>query len=272
MMDYYTVFKMFKWDAEDYHRSSSQQFKLGMELLTKLDLRGSERVLDIGCGDGKITVEIARRLPRGAVVGIDSSEEMIDFASKKYPPEEYPNISWQVIDARRLHFDCEFDVVFSNSCLHWIRDHLPVLEGIKRSLKPMGRTLLQMGGRGNVSRIGEILVEMLRESEWAPFFANFIFPFGFYGPEEYREWLEQVGLTPLRVELIPRDMVHEGRRGLAAWIRTTWLPFTQCVPDNRRDEFIHELADRYLERIPPDNAGLVHVQTFRLEVEALKKA
>lgn len=259
---------MYLWDAEDYRDSSSQQKKWGRELLAKLRLDGDERILDIGCGDGKLTAEIAERLPQGSVMGIDNSEEMVRLASETYPADVFPELSWRVVDARGLDFDEEFDVIFSNAVLHWVKNHQPVLSGIRRSLKPGGRILLQMGGRGNASNVVGVLADMFRREEWNRYFTDFTLPYGFYGPGEYEEWLKEAGLKPTRVELVPKDMVHEGRRGLAGWIRTTWLPFTQRIPEELREQFIDKLVDGYVQRYPQDEKGLVHVNAIRLEVEA----
>ncbi|OMH40090.1 class I SAM-dependent methyltransferase [Desulfurobacterium indicum] len=91
-------------------------------MIEKLSLKGNELVLDIGCGDGKITFEIARRVPDGYVVGIDSSEEMIKLASKMFSPSKYPNLSFRFLDIQEMDFSGEFDVIFSNAALHWIID------------------------------------------------------------------------------------------------------------------------------------------------------
>lgn len=83
--------------------------------------------MDIGCGDGKVTAEIAELLPGGSVMGIDISEELIRFTRKNFPPEKYLNIAFELMDARNMNFHSEFDVVFSNVTLHWVMEHLPVL-------------------------------------------------------------------------------------------------------------------------------------------------
>jgi trans-aconitate 2-methyltransferase len=259
---------MYKWDAEEYHKSSSEQQKWAQELILKLELKGSERVLDIGCGEGKVTAELAKLLSSGSVLGIDNSEEQIRFARKNFPSKKFPNIAFRMMDASNLSFNGEFDVVFSNATLHWVIDHLPVLKGIKKSLKPSGKILLQMGGRGNAAKILKVMEPMMKSKKWSKYFANFTFPYGFYGPEEYKDWLEQVGLKAKRVELIPKDMVQKGKEGLSAWVRTTWLPYTQRVPEDMREEFIKELVDKYVENHPLDKDGFVHVPMMRLEVEA----
>jgi trans-aconitate methyltransferase len=260
------------WDAEDYSRSSAMQKRSGRELISRLALRGDERVLDIGCGDGLLASEIAELLPRGSVLGVDSSREMIRFACSTYIKEGFPNLDFEVMDASDLSFEDEFDIVFSNAALHWVSDHLPILRGIKRGLKPGGRAFLQMGGSGSHLDTVNVLAKVLGSKTWRGYFSNFNYSFGFHDPRDYEAWLVEVGLTPLRVELLPRDMAMEGRGGLVAWIRTTWLPFTQKVPEDERERFIGEFADEYLELYPPDEEGIVHAQSTRLVVEAEKTA
>ncbi len=137
----------YNWNAQDYAENSQNQFQWAQELIPKLKLQGKEALLDIGCGDGKITAELARCLPKGRAVGIDSSEKMIDLAKKAFPQKDYLNLCFQVMDARKLTFKSEFDIVFSNAALHWIVDQNAVLAGVQRSLKPGGRMLFQMAGK-----------------------------------------------------------------------------------------------------------------------------
>jgi trans-aconitate methyltransferase len=144
---------MEQWNAEGYHKNSLEQQKWGLELLDKIALSGNERVLDVGCGDGKLTAEIVRRVPNGSVPGIDKSEDMIHFARERYQPEVFPNLTFMLLDARELDFNQEFDIAFSNAALHWIEDHPSVLHKIRGSLKAGGRVIAQMGGKGNASGI-----------------------------------------------------------------------------------------------------------------------
>jgi len=262
--------KNYRWDATDHRDSSSQQKKWGRELLSKLSLRGDERVLDIGCGDGRLTAEIAALLSAGSALGIDSSHEMIELARSSFPSETHPNLSWEVMDARELSFEDEFDVAFSNAALHWVSEQALVLKGVERSLRGGGLLLFQMGGRGNAANVIEVLVSLLSRDKWGGYFHDFSVPYRFCAPQDYERWLRDAGLRPMRVELVPKDMVHDGPRGLSAWIRTTWLPFTQRIPEELRDEFIMELVNAYIERFPLDAEGMAHVDAVRLEVEARK--
>jgi len=261
---------MHTWDPADYEKSSSAQFKWAMDLIAGLNLKGSERVLDIGCGDGKITARLADLLPEGKVVGVDLSPEMISFARSKYSPEEFRNLSFQVADASALPFREEFDLVVSFACLHWVRDHQPVLSGIRQSLVPGGRILLQCGGLGNAADLLDLAGELFPDEKWAEYFRDFRFPYNFYGPEEYRIWLKKAGLEEKRVQLVPKVMVHQGQAGLEGIIRTTWMPYTEMLPESLRPEFVREIARRYLERHPLDEKGQAHVRMMRLQVEARK--
>jgi trans-aconitate methyltransferase len=259
---------MHRWDPKVYEKSSCAQQRWAQELLSKISIRGDERILDIGCGDGKITAEVALLVPRGSVMGIDNSVEMLRFAGARFPPSSWPNLAFQYADASELKYEDEFDLILSFACLHWVQDHGPVLEGIKRSLKNGGKVLMQFGGRGNAAAILEVVEGLISEEKWSGYFEGFSFPYGFFGPDEYRTWLERAGLRALRVELVAKDMIQMGREGLISWFKTTWLPYIEKVPENLRTDFISEVVDRYIRIHPLDEVGNVHVGMVRLEVEA----
>lgn len=255
---------MTAWNPGDYAKNSSAQQTWARELIAKLHLVGHERVLDIGCGDGKVTAEIAVVAARGRVVGVDNSAEMIDYASATHQAN---NLRFQVADASALPFKSEFDVIFSNACLHWVYEHRPVLAGIRRALAPSGRALLQMGGKGNAAEVMAVVESMIRTSRWAPFLSSFTFRYGFHAPDDYRRWLIEAGLRPIRVELIPKTMHHAGREGLIGWFRTTWLPYVNAVPAEQREQFLAQMADEYFIRRPLASDGTAQVGMVRLEVE-----
>jgi len=261
----------FRWDAADYAKSSPAQKQWAWELIRKINLSGREHVLDIGCGDGTVTAAIAECVPGGSVLGIDRSPDMIRFAREEFPQDAYPNLSFAKGDAQALGFSGEFDLVFSNAALHGVYDHGPVLAGIARALASGGRMIVQMGGKGNAAQIYDALDALLAEPGWSRYFRGFSFRYGFFSPEEYRPWLEAAGLLPVRVELIPKEMVYLTRDGFCGWFRSTWLPYLERVPEARRSEFVEALADRLLALYPSDPDGSIHVKMMRLEVEARKR-
>lgn len=262
--------KNYAWNASDYAKNSQNQFQWAKELIPKLGLKGNEILLDIGCGDGKITAEISKCLPNGKVIGIDNSSQMVKLAKKTFQNEQYPNLSFQLMDARTLSFEEEFDLAFSNAALHWVNDQKAVLQGVQSSLKPHGRILFQMAGKGNAQAVLRIFDELLVLPRWQRYFDGFTFPYAFIGPQEYKRLLVDADLKPVRIDLFPRDMKFPGAEGMSGWIRTTWLPYTERIPVEMLDDFIKEITNRYLVRYPTDSEGVVHLDMIRLEVEAQK--
>jgi trans-aconitate 2-methyltransferase len=253
-----------QWNADDYARNSSAQETWAMELIDKLKLRGYESVLDIGCGDGRITDKIAQYLTSGCVVGIDQSENMIRRASDF----KRVNLSFRVMDVMALCLEQEFDIAYSNAVMHWVKDHRTVLQEVRKHLKPGGRILFQMGGYGNAYDMARTVESVIVLKQWSDYFQGFNFPYYFYQVHDYEQWLPEAGFEIGRVELIPKDMVHDDAKGLKGWLRTTWFPYTDRVPETDRELFVKQLTDLYLSKYPVDAEGKTHVRMVRLEVEA----
>ena len=258
---------MYQWNASDYEKHSSGQERAAEAIISRLELEGHEHILDIGCGDGKVTAKMAARVPHGQVLGIDSSQEMIDFARLRFPLPQYSNLRFEQGDAQNLSYNQEFDLTTSFASLHWVKDHLAVLRGIKRSLKPGGRMVIQCGGRGTDDDIFALTREIIRSDRWSGYFRGYSNPHGTYGPEEYHVWLDQVGLEEIKVKLAVKDMVLPGKAGLEGFIRTTWLSVTEHIPEERRPQFISEISEKYLVHRPLED-GLAMVGMSVLEVEA----
>jgi trans-aconitate 2-methyltransferase len=129
------------------------------------------------------------------VVGIDASTEMITFAQQSFPAMQYPNLSFYSMDATAIDLPHTFDLAFSNAALHWVINHRAVLQSIRSHLRPDGRILFQMGGRGNVSELLRVVNEIIAAPKWQGYFKGFHSPYWFFhGPEEYQVWLRETGL------------------------------------------------------------------------------
>ncbi len=259
-----------KWDAADYAANSAAQLAWARELIAKLQLRGGEHLLDVGCGDGKITAELARAVPHGSATGVDASPQMIRFAKKRFPHSKIPNLDFRVMDARRIRFERQFDVLFSNATLHWVEDHQAFLRGASACLSPGGRLVVSCGGKGNAHDVFLALRPVIRLRRWREFFRRMPRAYFFYAPEVYEKWLPRFGFKSLGVRLTPKLAAHEGRAGFAAWFRTTWMPYTQRVPEELREEFIASVVERYVAKHPADESGKIHVRMVRLEIDAVK--
>jgi len=258
------------WDPAAYAANSSSQQAWARELIANLELRGDEDLLDVGCGDGKVTAELAHAVPSGAATGIDASPEMIRFARAAFSPGKVPNLEFHQMDARRIHFARRFDLVFSNAALHWVDDHEAFLRGAASVLCPGGRLVVSCGGKGNAQEVFVVLCAEMRRNRWREFFRKMETPYFFHRPEEYEKWLPRFGFKARGVRLTDKDMVFASSDGLAGWFRTTWLPYTQRVPEPSREEFIARVVQRYVAKHPPDASGRVHVRMVRLEIDAVK--
>jgi trans-aconitate methyltransferase len=291
--------KSAKWNPADYAANSIVQQTWARELIARLKLRGDEHILDVGCGDGKVTAEIARAVPRGFVAGIDASAEMIGFAGKAFPPSKISNLKFQICDARKINAaitGSPFDIIFSNAALHWVDDHQAILRGMAAVLKTGGRLIVSCGGKGNAQDVFVALRPEIRMERWREFFRKIPKPYFFYSPADYEKWLPKFGFKINTLKLAPKDATYAGAEGFAAWLRTTWLPYVQRVPEkvaqasclcvsgakeqltgkmpvplpSPREEFIAAVTERYLAKHPSDAAGQVHVRMVRLEIDAVK--
>jgi len=258
----------YTWDAQDYRDHSQNQQRWAQGLIARLNFKGHERVLDIGCGDGKVTFQIAQKVPQGSVVGVYASPAMVEFARQTFVGK-VSNISFQEADAEALPFENEFDLVVSFACLHWVKDHASVLRGIHKSLKRGGQIFLQFGGKGTDKVIHDMADAVLSSPRWSSYFTGFEFPWNFFSADVYRNWVAQSGLSPRRVELVP----YEGsftREQLKGWLRSTWVPHLQRVPPGEQEEFLEAIVQNYATLCRPGDDGAMRPVFQRLEVEAEK--
>jgi trans-aconitate methyltransferase len=241
----------------------------------RLALRGNERILDIGSGDGKITAELAARVSQGSVLGIDTSLEMIAFAQNLFPQLAYPNLSFRYGDAENLTFHQEFDIIVAFASLHWTSDLATVLQGIKSSLAPGGRFVAQLMAKRlttqerSGSPLHQARREVMNRPAWRAYFRGFTKQGMVYRADEYEMLLRNAGFTPSRVEFVTEDVTHPGIDALKGCARATWHRYTSRIPAELHDAFLDEVVQRFIEQYPPDRSGQIHVRMNILEVEAI---
>ena len=148
----------------------------------------------------------------------------------------------------RVNSTCFFP---TRRCIGWTIIET-ILRGAAAVLKPGGRLVVSCGGRGNAQDVFVALRPEMRLETLARIFPQDAKPYFFYTPEDYEKWLPRSGFKTRSVRLAPKDAVYDGREGFAAWLRTTWLPYIQRVPEDLREEFIAAVTDRYVARHPPD--------------------
>ena len=236
---------MAEWNASEYSRQSSLQAALAEEQLSRLTLEGSERVLDVGCGDGKITAEIAARLPRGFVLGVDPSQNMIAFANGHFGPATRPNLRFGVADVRRLTYRAEFDRVVSFNALHWVPEQGAALRSIRAALVDSGQALLRFVPEGRRKCLEDVIEDVRHAARWAGHFTGFQKPYAHFTPEEYRDLAERCGFQVLGLSVADKAWDFKTREAFVAFARATFVEWTRCLPESERLPFITEVLDQY---------------------------
>jgi trans-aconitate methyltransferase len=216
------------WDPQAYSREGSFVHKLAGGVVEWLDAQPGERILDLGCGDGQLTVRLAES---GAVIrGVDASAEMVaaararGVAADHAPAENLPCV------------DASFDAVFSNAALHWVRGQDEMMAEVHRVLKPGGRFVAEMGGHGNIAAIHVALIAVLERHGYGDRESGVNY---YPTPNGYTRRLEGHGFSVERMELIPRP-TQLGEGGMEGWLRTFRRGVLESIPERLRETVIAE--------------------------------
>jgi len=243
------------WDSKTYDNNARFVSELGMSAVEWLNPRKEERILDLGCGDGALTSKL--REFGCEVIGVDSSPEFIQSA-------KLLGLDARLLDGHNLHFNNEFDAVFTNAALHWMKKPDQVIDGVWRSLRPEGRFVGEFGGHGNVSAIETALREVLQKYGID---ADTINPWYFPTVEDYQTRLEARGFRVTDIALIPRLTALP--TDISGWLSTFANPFTAAVAVSERDAFLAEVISS-LKPSLCDASGQWYADYVRLRFSANK--
>ena len=190
-----------EWNADVYHRVSAPQVSWGKKVLGRVSLRGDETILDAGCGTGLLTHDLLEALPRGRVVGIDLSRNMLATASEHLGPRFGDRVEFVCCDLLRLPFDNAFDGIFSTAAFHWVLDHDQLFANLYRALRPGGWLCAQCGGGPNIARLLKRVEELTATPAYAPHLRNFRLPCEFSDAETAARRMAQAGFTEIETNL-----------------------------------------------------------------------
>jgi trans-aconitate methyltransferase len=249
------------WNASAYDSGHSFVWKYGEEVLELLDPRPGERVLDLGCGTGHLTNQIA---VRGAeVVGLDKSAPMIERGRKLYP-----SLRFEIGDATHFEFSEPFDAVFSNAAIHWMKDQDAVADSIWRVLNMGGRFVAEFGGKGNIQKLRTALHNALEAGRYS---LNREATRRYYASiGEYSTLLESHGFRVRYAAHIDRPTKLEGgESGLRKWLEVFADNELAAVPQIERDEFIHRVERELKRDLFRDGSWFADYK--RLRVVAIKE-
>jgi trans-aconitate 2-methyltransferase len=227
-----------EWDAETYDEISDPQFSWGMEVLERLELRGDEAALDAGCGSGRVSEQLLRRLPGGRLIAVDASEAMIAKARERLGER----VAYSVQDLSVLQLDEPVDLVFSTATFHWILDHDRLFARLHAALAPGGRLVAQCGGRGNVAEHARAIATVAMRPEFAPHFDGMTVMWNFAGPEETEQRLRSAGFAEARCWLEPKPVTPE--RPLEFTSTVTLGPHLARLPEELRRPFAEAILEQ----------------------------
>jgi trans-aconitate 2-methyltransferase len=226
------------WDAASYDRVSNVQVEWARSVLDRLPLRGDETVLDAGCGSGRVTAMLLQKLPRGRVIGADSSEDMVEHARAALGDRA----TIHTADLTGLELDTQVDAVFSNAVFHWIRDQDRLFERLFTALRPGGRLVAQCGGEGNLRALLSVVDEVAASEPFAAHLRGFTRTWDFPGAEETGERLRAAGFEAVETELEPSRLRPEDPE---AYSRTVVLGVhLERLPEELHDGFVSEVLER----------------------------
>jgi trans-aconitate 2-methyltransferase len=226
------------WDASTYDRISAPQQKWAAEQLDRLELTGDEVVLDAGCGSGKITLELARRVPHGTVYAVDAAPSMVAHTQEAVGDRAVAMCQ----DLAQLALPEPVDVIFSNATFHWIPDHDALFAALHRNLKAGGRLLAQCGGRGNIDAFRTLADQVAGEAPFAEHFIDWVRPWNYATAEETAERLQRAGFTDVSTWLEDRPTELEEPRPFIATV--CLVRHLDPLPEELRERFVDTVMDR----------------------------
>jgi trans-aconitate 2-methyltransferase len=259
---------MADWDAARYHRISSPQFDWGQRVIERLKPASGERILDLGCGTGRLTREIAAATNGARVVGLDRSGAMIAVARASLEMDRDPRVMYVQASGVALPFGGVFDAVFSAATLHWIHDHAAVFASVFDALARGGRFVAQCGGTGNLDRLLEHAARLMVSPAYEVYFRDWAEPWHFADPRTSAERLRKAGFVDVEtwLEEAPVDLGTPAAFG----------EFVSCVcvrnhldrlPLSLRGPFVDELTQAAARDSPP-----LTLDYWRLNMDARKSA
>lgn len=255
-----------EFDGRKYEKASAHQKEWGLKIISELGLRGNEHVLDLGCGDGSLTAEIAGKLPEGKVVGIDASKGMIDAAI----PKAAGNLTFILMDINDLAYIDEFDIIYSNAALHWVKDHKRLLENVYRALHAGGRIRFNFAGDGNCSFFFKVIREAMALDDFGKYFSGFEWPWYMPCIDDYYKLIKNSGFSRSRVREENADRYFPDEDAMIRWIdQPSLVPFLAHVSENKKDAF-REFVIRRMTQETKQEDGRCFETFRRINVTATK--
>jgi trans-aconitate 2-methyltransferase len=231
------------WNAASYDTVSTVQQAWGRQVLAETALRGDETVLDAGCGTARLAELLAAAVPRGLVLAVDHSAEMLGVAASRLRGGGHPIVLLRA-ELMDLPLRDSVDFVFSNAVFHWVPDHQRLFRSLAAALRPGGRLVAQCGGHGNLARAHQIAFQVARQPRFAPWFRDWREPYVFATAEETRARLERAGFVEVSTSLVAAPTPFPTRQAYREFVATVILrSFLGALPKEDHAAFVETFVD-----------------------------
>jgi trans-aconitate 2-methyltransferase len=242
-----------EWNSSVYHRLSGPQLSWGKKVLSRLRLRGDEAVLDAGCGTGRLTAELVEALPRGRVVGIDLSQNMLAGAREHLRSQLIVPVRLVAADLLHLPFESAFDGIVSTAAFHWVPDHDRLFLELRRTLRPGGWLEAQCGGGPNVAALRKRALALASTPQFSAFFADFREPWFYADAEGAARTLDRAGFVEVVTSLEPAPTVLDNAQHYSEFVSHIILrQHLKRIPDEHlRAQFMTRLTEAAGADDPP---------------------
>ena len=264
-METTSVVKTPDWNAEKYAKDSSPQFLAAMKVLSHIKFKETDNVLDIGCGDGKVTSEIVKRVPHGTVKGLDFSINMIEWASKHY--SDVPHLSFERADIADYSSEQKFNYALAFSSLAWVKKQQKALVNIANALAPNGQFIAGIAHED--SPYIRARIKIMASKKWGNYFVDYELPFYPLNEDKIKDLCKNAGLT--LIDTTRRGCPHtfENREAFIKFMRALPAQLNK-IPDALQEEFLNDIIDDYLKDVPQNKTGGIELILSGLVIIAEK--
>lgn len=259
---------MTEWNAASYHKVSGPQTSWGQKVLNRLHVNGDERAIDAGCGSGRLTGELMERLPRGRLIAIDRSWNMLMTARANLRPAFGSRVAFAQVSLPNLPFADWADLVFSTATFHWIKDHDALFAGVFQALRRNGRLFAQCGGGANLHRARELAKGVMISAPFARYFENWPGPWEYAYPDVTAERLTRAGFIEVETNLEEAPTTLASEADYREFVTTViYHPHLERLPDaSMRQTFIDQVTELAAKEPVPFT-----LDYWRLNLSARKK-
>ncbi len=255
-----------QWEGSLYSENSKPQAVWFEGFSSGIPITGNEDILDLGCGDGKLTLEISRRLKNGSIHGLDMSKSMIDFAKKNHTQS---NLEFSVGDARSFSLNKKFDLIVSFTALHWVKEYEQVIKRAREHLKPNGRIYFIFSAKWGYLPLNKAMLTLYKTKKWSPYFKKYDPGYYMHSMDNQFDILNRNGFSVKEMTLRSKLTVFKTEDEFFAWLKA-WLPQQNQVPKGQGDLFIRDFISEYKRHGTVNTQG-IHWEGYSQKTEASLK-